>query len=160
MSDEKIFTGSDKALEMGFPNFETMLRQIGLKKGFVFTGKVSKDTVQARIDFGRWLADCDCGGAGYVDPDHPIFACASCGNRTHAGDFLTVVFPGNAQAIEAELMLRPVKLRPALKPVEAAMNAILVVPGLARQWDPGESVSELKKQRTAALKKLKDRRVK
>lgn len=49
--------------------------------------------VVARIDHGRWIADCECNGAEYVDPGEPIFYCLSCGNTEYQGHVRPVVFP-------------------------------------------------------------------
>jgi hypothetical protein len=50
----------------------------------------------ARIDAGRWVADCPCGSAQVVTPTDPRFACPECG----AGWF-AVVFPEDTAAAEA-----------------------------------------------------------
>lgn len=54
---------------------------------------VCKQPVIARIDHGRWIADCECQGAEYVDPDEPVFFCLSCLNAAHQGALRPVVFP-------------------------------------------------------------------
>ena len=151
---DKIYTGNDKAHEIGYDSLRSMIYDLARQRGFKLTGKISRDKVKARIDFGRWIADCPCGGAGYVDPDDPIFWCGSCGNEKHHGDFLTVVFPKNREEIENEILARPVRLLPEKMlsgPTQGAMNSIPVLPGLPRSWNPGESVEELKRQKFHAI---------
>jgi len=84
---------------------------------------VSEVTVLARIDSGRWLADCPagCGGAEMVSAADPVFLCIACGS----GDqWWPVTFPSNRAAIEAEIAKR------------ADVN------GWA--WTPGETVAQLR----------------
>ena len=66
---------------------------------------VSSDSVAARIDAGRWLADCPmgCGGAEMVSSIDPILLCVSCGSDDK---WWPVVFPANRSAIEAEIIKR------------------------------------------------------
>lgn len=54
---------------------------------------VSNDAVIARIDYGRLIADCECGGAEYVDPDDLRFFCHSCGNVNHKRAFRKIYIP-------------------------------------------------------------------
>jgi hypothetical protein len=53
-------------------------------------------TVWARIDAGRWVADCTCRSALVVSPDDPRFGCPECG----AG-WYQVQFPDDVAAAEA-----------------------------------------------------------
>jgi hypothetical protein len=81
--------------------------------------------VQARILYGRWMADCpECNGANDVDPNEPVFLCTSCG---WPGMLTRVLFPENSEAIEHELLKRP---RPE-----------------NRNWKPGESLLDLELER-------------
>lgn len=66
--------------------------------------KISGEPVAARIDFGRWVCDCECGGAEYVDPADPVFYCMSCGNTQYEGGLRPVVFPKNREEIEAPIV--------------------------------------------------------
>jgi hypothetical protein len=84
---------------------------------------VSEVPVAARIDAGRWLADCPmgCGGAEMVSAADPVFLCVSCGS----GDkWWPVSFPTNRKAIETELVKR------------------VDVHGWS--WTPGETLAELR----------------
>lgn len=122
---------------------------------FLAKGKTIPRSVSARIDFGRWLADCECGGAEYVDPDEPSFFCNSCGNAEFNGELRSVIFPDEATmaAIEKALLARPVEDSRGLDAVEKAMLARPMIRGLSRCWDPWESVDDLKDQnRKAGLK--------
>jgi hypothetical protein len=72
--------------------------------GRVLSG-TSEVAVAARIDAGRWLADCPvgCGGAEMVSAADPVFICISCGSDDK---WWPVIFPGNRAAIEAEIVKR------------------------------------------------------
>lgn len=54
--------------------------------------------IYARINHGRWVADCPCGSAQVVTPIDPRMACTECG----AGWF-ALVFPEDPEAAEAEV---------------------------------------------------------
>ena len=77
--------------------------------------------VVCRVDDGRWIADCGCGGAELVDPSWPYFVCCSCGAGPH-----DVTFPKQRVAIEAVLLERP--------------------DAPTRRWGPGKSVKQLKRE--------------
>lgn len=63
--------------------------------------------VEARVDHGRWLADCPfCNGAELVTEDDPIFLCLSCGNAEVKGELLDVKFPSLSTRKQAEDLLR------------------------------------------------------
>jgi hypothetical protein len=119
-----------------------------------FTGKVQGDPVRARIDFGRWIADCECGGAEYVDPEELIFYCFSCGNRRNGGHARPVSFPPNRDEIETIVLERPVDDARGRNKVERALLAKPLAPGLSRSWNPGETLGELRAQNKAGEKWL------
>jgi len=144
----RIYTGNDKAIEMGYKNFREMMQALMVRGGFGISSDIGGEAVFARVDFGRWVADCECGGASYVEPRDPVFFCTSCGNVALGGIWRRVIFPDNREEIEAELLMRLVYPPKNRKPVDAAMNAVSKVPGLARCWRPGETVAELKRQRS------------
>jgi hypothetical protein len=111
--------------------------------------------VTARVDFGRWIADCECGGAEYVDPEHTFFFCQSCGNQAFGGQLRSVIFPDEETRaqIEVALTAREVDDSFGKDEIQRAMQAKPKIRGLARSWNPDESVSDLKKQnRKAGLK--------
>lgn len=146
---EKIFSGIDKANEMGFKTFREMIQALAARKGYKIPSseETGGENVVARIDFGRWIADCECGAANYVEPSDPVYFCASCGNAASGGKLRGVTFPDNRAEIEAELLERVVFVNPKLRPMDAAINARSAVPGLVRSWNPGETVQSLKMQR-------------
>lgn len=87
---------------------ETTLAKAGVE---TFPGT----TVKARINHGRWIADCPCNGAELVAPGQPM-VCGSCG-ATHK-----VTFPKNRTAIEEALDRREIR---------------------HQNWQPGETPSDL-----------------
>ena len=144
---DKIFSGNDKAVELGFKNYREMMTGLAARKGFAPGVETGGENVFARIDFGRWIADCECGSANYVEPSDPVYFCATCGNTVSGGKLRGVTFPKNRGEIEAELLERDVLVNPKLKPIDRAINARSAVPGLARSWQSGETVQTLKNQR-------------
>lgn len=141
---DKIYTGNDRARELGFENYHAFLEAISGQK--IDTGKMDKkNPVYARIDFSRWIADCGCGAAGYVDPKVNWFFCPSCKNISTEGRVRLVIFPDNAQAIEAEVLRREAQMPIGMFGTQGALNA----KGLPRSWNPGETIEMLKKQREA-----------
>lgn len=144
---EKIFTGKDKAKELGFKNYREMTLGLAARRGLSPSDKTGGRPVLARVDFGRWIADCECGSANYVEPSEPVYYCATCGNAIYGGVWREVIFPDDRAEIEAELLKRTVQVNPKLKPMDAAINARSAVPGLMRSWVPGETVETLRNQR-------------
>ena len=66
-------------------------------------------TVKARLNRGRWIADCpedDCFGACVVTSLDPIYFCPDCGSGWYE-----VIFPKNKAKIEAEVLKRRVTRR-------------------------------------------------
>lgn len=97
----------------------------------------------AFVDFGRWLARCECGQHNYVDPDEPIMFCVRCGNG-NTGLARPVIFPAERRMIEDVLLKRPVIENPAARNfVEAALLAKPRHAILTRNWYPGQSVESL-----------------
>lgn len=78
--------------------------------------------VTARIWQGQWIADCECNGACFVDPDEPIFFCFTCGNRANGQKPRPVIFPPEAERKEIERLLleRPVNDIAGLTDLERA----------------------------------------
>lgn len=143
---DKIFTGTDKAKELGYDNYREMIVILAEQTGKYWSGEWSDSKVYARIDFGRWIADCECGGASYVDYDDDIFYCAMCGNQSTQGKARHVIFPADdfREKIEQELLRRKVKSRYDLFGTGAAMNSYGVI---SRSWNPGETLEQLIDQR-------------
>lgn len=96
----------------------------------------------ARVDSGRWIADCpteDCGGAEYVSFDDPLFFCHECRNAAFDHHLIAVTVPGlqKRHDIEAYLVARPVPV--------------------TRNWFPSETVAELRDENRAhGIRLLKD----
>lgn len=143
---DKIYDGNDKAKEKGFATYRDLMIALGEQSGKKWSGNFSKSSpVYARVDFGRWIADCECGGASYVTIfDINFFFCATCGNQSSNGDARAVIFPPNINEIENELLQRQVKAKLGTFGTDAAMNSIGVI---SRSWSPGETIETLKHQR-------------
>ena len=104
---EKIVTGSDVAAIKNAGSYREFVIRNSRQRSLPFTGLMTnRDPLLARIDFGRWIADCECGGAEYVDPADPLFFCCSCGNQAHQGKARRVIFPENRAEIEAAVLER------------------------------------------------------
>ena len=139
---DKIARGADVAKRDGKENYKNWIIEASdkLQKRNVidkcWTGEISGDPIQARIDYGRWLADCECGGAEYVDPNEPLFFCLSCGNESNNHDARPVIFPSDIDEIEAALLEREVKNHVGMigRPKGS----------LVRNWSPGETLDDLK----------------
>lgn len=66
----------------------------------------------ARVNSGRWIADCPtpgCGGAEYVDMDNPVFFCCECRNAPSGHQPIAVTVPDatSRSGIETALLKRP-----------------------------------------------------
>lgn len=152
--NDRILTGSDRARELGFKSYREWILTLAEKTGHPWDGETMSDSdVYARVDFGRWVADCELGHASYVEPSDPVFYCYMCGNEpAEYGKARGVIFPENREAIERELLQRKVRLVTGLpaklksQPTQVAMNST-GEKGLPRSWRPGESVEVLMLQR-------------
>jgi len=120
-------------------------------------GLCASPPVTARVNAGRWIADCECGGAEYVAPSAPFF-CFSCGNVLSQGKARPVTFPSNKVAIEEALLEREFLPSPSKNPVTAMENSVKLH-GIGHDWTPGESIKTLRDQHRIA-KSLKEGKVK
>ena len=59
------------------------------------------DPIDAYINHGRWVINCECNGGGLTSPTFKVSCCFDCGRR-----YTNVVFPNDAKKIEKELMKR------------------------------------------------------
>jgi hypothetical protein len=85
-------------------------------------GEDPNTVIFARINDGRWIADCPwCPSAIVADPDDPRFFCVHCTTGAH---WVRIIFPDE------------------LKEIEAILNARSHVKH--RSWQPGESIHFLK----------------
>lgn len=151
----RILTANDLARARGYSDQRDMLRHM-TARGYdtpITNSTPTGGAVTAYIDYGRWIARCECGGAEAIDPADPIFYCLSCGNHVNAGHPRPVILPDDMAGIERELMRRPVSMGTGRNEYERATNAravIVIEQGeLSRSWTPGETVRELKEQNMA-----------
>lgn len=119
--------------------------------------------VLARIWQGQWIADCECGGASFIDPEDPFFFCFGCGNRANGNRPRPVTVPSDWKEIEALLLERPVDDLAGLTDLErvALAKPLLIVEGkggLARNWNPGETAKDLREQNKPIEKWRKTRK--
>lgn len=110
--------------------------------------------VRAYIHQGQWIADCECGGHEFVDPQDAVFFCWGCVNRENNSYIRPVMFPENWEAIEQAVLARPVHdLRGSTdleraglaQPVVVVKTADGVYP-LVRSWAADETLDELLEQ--------------
>lgn len=76
--------------------------------------------VAARMNYGRWLADCECGSAVLLfraEPAHPWFWDPTCGNARTGGALRPVLWPADLEQIDSNMATVPAQLA---------------------QWEPGE----------------------
>jgi len=88
-----IITAKTIATRDGCRSVMDWIRRAAIRKGIRLCQELCEDEVVARIDHGRWIADCECKGAEYVDPGEPVFFCLSCLNAAHNGRLRPVRFP-------------------------------------------------------------------
>lgn len=67
--------------------------------------------LQARIDAGRWIVQCECNSAQVVSKMDRHFWCVECLNGDAGGDWRPVVFPPNVEQLEAAMMALPISER-------------------------------------------------
>jgi hypothetical protein len=101
--------------------------------------KAGDPVALVNANHGRWLVTCPldnpmtgarCGGAQYSHPDAPTYFCLTCKNLEVEGRLVAVNFPKDHDKIEAYLLARP------------QVNA--------RNWQPNETISDLRAQNRAA----------
>ena len=134
MADDYIVQHQDLQPE----EYQVMVRRMYMGMGFGPLPDPTEDNilgeVSARINHGRWIADCaGCNSALVVDLTELVFMCVECGNNHNGGKWLRVTVPRNRKAIETELLKRPINGR---NPAEA----------VNRNWEPGETVATLKQE--------------
>jgi len=103
-----VKTAKDMAFQESFKSVVERITTLATKYNHKYVNdRTSGNPVYARIDYGRWLADCECGGAEYVDHETPLFFCMACGNRGTNGRARKVIFPKNREEIEIDTMKQP-----------------------------------------------------
>jgi len=156
---EKILDSEDWAVDSGFESYRKWVIRTGtlMFRRLILTNPPTEaklaeirdddPPVIARIDYGRWLADCECGGAELVSFKDPFFFCLSCGNFSCGGRARKVEFPRIRAAIESELLRRPVKSNtPNTTRFMQALTSKPMVGELGRHWSPGISLAQLRKE--------------
>lgn len=107
----KIFTGLDRANELNFPSYRLFVEFLAsrLNRRIDWKAVDAAHPIRAIVDYGRWLAECECGESYYVEPTDPLGYCVTCGNRVVEGmngKVRPVIFPANRLTIEAALLER------------------------------------------------------
>jgi hypothetical protein len=87
------------------------------------------EDVHVVVNHGRWVVECpDCHGAQLACRTDLRFMCNECGNISISGEWRAVVWPAQADAIDAELAKRP-----------RVVN---------QHWLPGETLADLQLETT------------
>ena len=134
MADRAI-TALDYAKREKAKDTRDRIRKLAARHGLRLDEHTAGKPVQAIIDYGRWIALCECGGAEAVDPKDQVFFCVSCGNDRTSGKLRKVNFPADYKTIEAEVMARPLKKRGAGDAIE--QQRLCKPKGKPRNWSPG-----------------------
>jgi hypothetical protein len=161
---QKIFSGNDRARELGFKNYREFVIKLSERIAFKWDGETdlsSELALQAFVTGGRWAATCECGESYYVEPVDPIGYCyGGCGNANMGGRARAIVFPDDRLEIEEALLERELEgTQTAFDRLgtQSALKTNLLFPKiLPRNWD-GESPEELRKQHTE-MKKIRHER--
>lgn len=134
MATDKAITAQDYALREKCKDTRDRIRKMAGKHGLHLYEEIAGIPVKAVLDFGRWIARCECGGAEAVDPSDPIFFCVSCGNYRNSGRLRRVEFPADYKKIERQVMGRAVEYGPSDDPIEKQRRAVPA--GEPRSWRP------------------------
>lgn len=103
----KIFSGDDRAKELGFRSYRDWVIVAAKRQGFTFNSELCDQSITAYVNHGRWAADCECGDTYYVSPSDPVGFCyGGCGNAEQDGKSRPVIFPANREEVEAALLER------------------------------------------------------
>lgn len=157
---QKIFSGDDRARELGFKSYREMVEAISKRINKPFNPRVEADTpLYAVVRDGRWLAECECGEFYYVSPSDPIGFChGKCGNAFVDGKTRLIIFPENREEIEQALLERelegPQTAFDRLGTQSAGMMHKFPPVGAPRNWD-GESLEDMRAEHEA-IKAIKD----
>lgn len=79
--------------------------------------------IEVRVNHGRWIIDCPCGGAQLACRTDHRFFCVDCLNAWTSGAWVPVTWPADPDGIARQLASRPVELQ---------------------NWEPGETVKVLR----------------
>lgn len=148
--NDKIYSGLDRAMELGHVCYRLFIERMASVQGFQpdWSNVDASQPVHAIVAYGRWIAECECGGAEFVEPGDPLFYCASCGNTPAEGRVRPVIFPDNRLAIEAALLERKVIANPGVAERFGTQgqrpgNRLIHYADAPRHWD-GQTVDELR----------------
>ncbi len=120
---DNIWDAEDLAHKLGARDARELTRRIAQRAGYVLRDG-AKGEVEARLEHGRWIADCPfCNGAEVVSRQAREFFCLSCGMTANGGQPMRVRFPRERAEIERVLQARQ------------ARN---------QHWRPGDTVAELR----------------
>lgn len=131
---DKAITALDYAKREKCGSTRERILKLAARYNLKLEDKICGKSVKARLDFGRWIADCECGGAEAVDPKDAVFFCISCGNGKDKGKLRKVIFPADYKAIEKEVMARPLKQRGKGDAIE--QQTLARPKGEPRNWRP------------------------
>ena len=134
MATDKAITARDYAIREKYKDTRERIRQLASRHGLHLYEEVSGIPVTAELDYGRWIAMCECGGGEAVDPADPVFFCVSCGNYHQSGRLRKVVFPADYKQIEKTVMARKVTKGKSDDPIEQQRMA--TPQGQPRSWSP------------------------
>lgn len=102
---EKLVTTKDLIAKRQAESLADLRKALGkMTNKSIREGKAIGKPVSAFVDYGRWVAQCECNGAEIVDPDVPEFFCFSCGNESNGGRLRPVIFPNEIKEIEKQLL--------------------------------------------------------
>jgi hypothetical protein len=149
---DKIFTGKDRARELGMKNYREMVATFAARNGRLWNGSMDTDldhALYAYVDAGRWITTCECNESFFVEPSEPFAFCARCGNISNGGKARMVVFPDDKAEIEAELLEREIEI-PAgavgLSTQDVFLTNIVKPKHAPREWKPGITKEALRNE--------------
>lgn len=146
---EKIFTGLDRAQELGFISYRLLMEKLAsvLNHKPDWNAVDSTRPLTAFVSHGRWGVTCECGESFYAEPTDPLAYCPTCGNILIDGKVRPVAFPANRLVIEQALLERKMAGDPGTirkLGTQVHMFGKLAYPEvLPRHWD-GQTVEELR----------------
>lgn len=123
---KRIATARDTVLH-AYPtqSLRWWLEQFAAKNRILVDGNLPGEPVAARVECGRWLAECPlCHEYIDVDPAEPVWTCVTCGGMQLRARWSRVIFPQDRTEIESILLERKL-IR-------------------TRNWRPGESADDLR----------------
>lgn len=147
----KIFTGQDRARELGFDTYRNFMIKLAVNNSRPWKGEFTEDKpLYAYVDNGRWSVMCECGSGYYAEPTDSEFGyCPACGNAVVDGAARSIIFPEDREDIEKELLERELIIKIPLSKVD---TQTMLMPGLVkpkyidRSWKPGETIKMLQKE--------------